>query len=1470
MKTTKLLSQLFAVVGLLMIFTVSGSAVCTGTNTGTWTTSAATYSKNNQTVQSDAADYYVITVVSAGTLNLTIINDDSTQDLTVNLYSDGTCGASIWTQPVTKRSSATHSENVTAGTYTVRLVGSSSSRDTDYDLSGSFTSSGSDYTTSNPRDFTKVNADTNIFGDLLVIGNQSLCWKNGGTECANPPSNASNNSYLQQNINKDPIAAAAGYVNSTSADLDLGADDVIVEAWLYWIGRIDGETNKRDLAKTVRLKVPGSNAYTTITSLTSKYNWMIDGNIFDYGGAANITSYVQSAGAGTYWVADLQATEMQNQGSGWSIAVIVRDTSTNTRTMKNISLYDGFLGVFDGSGVYPSSVTSTISGFRTPKSGTIDSNLIVFAGESDRGLNDSISITNSTGAVLLQDSLANTSNVQNGTISRNGANVTNRNPNYANTLGIDIDEIDTSSIMDYDQQSTDITVVSNGDRIFVAMYGFATQLYIPNLCYDYAYKQFDRYFTEDNNGSILPSIIGSGLYTAEPVTVELFFQNTENSDISFSNITVDIIDINSTQATYAPNSTYVINPGNVFPQQYNTITGIPVDDINSQDYFYIDYNLDLLSSNINMSLNANINYEIVFSDGSGTTSTIPYTTNMHSMSLCSALNFAYQPSYGNFNVENSILAQNQKYNLPTQTVGRAGDFAVTSYDPLNVNTRKGISTAVAVDLIDAGKYHGIEASCSEPDSALTPRIWLIFDNNQTSMPFDANTIATAIANGTISDQISGSGTPITSAAEFYGNARENTAFRVSFNKAGDDTGVIKLQPSNCTGQQVAPCVEVLNFPDLSQTDLGNGPGRCVQDIDGNPSNADTIPQNCGNAGAAGMDSVQLAVCMECLYGYNIDFYCSRDNFATRPESFRMTLNDQNQTDTTQQNFIAKNDDITSTHTSSSAINVVAGYTYGLDINATNYQNEDSSLGYFASFLPDGEGGDRSIRFDWFASGNDAACNDTGDQNQTTDFFNGVANVQLISQQIGKYNLTLLDKKWTKVDWDTNSMAHHFNGSYAAYFLQGADCRQNSSVVPVEDSTTATYLDDTSGCDITTNNESLTPSYHTNLPNSTYYTDLALFVYPYTFNHASLLPTVGPNTRTNGQNFVYMDTPPLIDTDNKNMSYNMNGTFYASGYNGVQLSNFVTGCYAEDINMSLSYIYNTPNQNEAPYLWYSLKDHNTTDTNVIYNTLEINTGDNFARPVEPTEGISPLNIIQDDTYFAKEMSGAMTMDLGYNFKREMNKPINPRDITFNDFTLSYQTIPNGVYADMTNNYQIKEVKTLDTNVNFVYGRAKPSQYLYDDILANQVLTPISTVIYCEHGSVDCSAVYGLPTLNALTDEFDWYLSLGHVMTPDGDGNITLTATNGGTVTSPVSINGSNGLDTNVIVTDGGQAHPLDVDINFDTGTDRWLIFNPDKNDSNPNPFYRVRFIGQSGWAGHGDTGHVVDNNVSTKKNRRLGW
>lgn len=1386
-------------------------------------------------------------------------------------------------------------------------------------------------------------------GDLIAIGNSNICAdedKDGLCDDDQRKRNDTSNIIdINSTSSTDVENEPATLMNTSAAKLTLPEGAKVKWAGLYWQGEVwdiktnntnrtnnnakkndkdktiysvaiengaDGQARKA-LANTIQFKVPGG-GYQALTGDEHYYIFLkrsvgrgdyagIERYEMHYQSFKDVTELVENAGAGDYWVADIQATLGKLHWPGveaaWNLQVIYEYPEAKA---KSISINDGYLALYSNAsegddyadaigcdtgsvhtGVYGMDISFEVGGFLTPKVPGFDTDLSLFLTESDPepdSSTETLTITKKDGSSYQVDG----TNAWNYEITnKDGSDNLDRTPAYIYPIGMTIKNYRLRDALDTDQSSTSITFTTDSDKLILGVIGFSTELRAPDLCYDYAYKQNGRYFTEDNNGSYDPRIIGDGLSTSDDITVELFIQNTEESDIIAQNMTVNILDINTTQATYISPSTYVIRPDEVFPVLYTDTNAtasynrnILIGDIDSKDFFYLDYDLDLLTSNIDMPLNASIEYTAVFPYGnSGQTIEIDYSAYLNNtIPLCTDDNFAYNPTYANFNVENSILSQTQKYNLPTQTANRAGDFVVTSYDVDQIHTRVGISTPVAIELIDAGKYHSVDASCREPDSALTPRVWVIFDNNVSVIDFDYDTITSAIANGTISNQISGGTTPIATAEEFYGVARENVAFRIGFNRAGDGGEIIQLAPGRCQGQQIAPCVEVLNFPDLSQVDLdGDGPlraGDCIQDIDGRPTNTDKIPQNCGNAGNAGMDSVQLATCMECIYGHNIDFQCSRDNFAIRPESFRMTLKDQDQNDNTQQSDITTNNDTTLTHASNNELQVVAGYDYVLDINATNHQNDDNTPGYYASFLLDENGSNRSIRLNWETSADDTKCNDIEDQNQTATFFNGTASTLINSPQVGNYTLTLMDRLWTQVDHDPAYMGHHTTGDGAGYFLTTAnsDCIDSSSVVPVQNASTSSYTEDVSGCDITTNNDSLTPKYHTNTDTSDVYTDIALRIHPYQFNHAGVIPAIGPYTRLNGQTFIYMDTPPILNANNANMSYNMNGTFFAAGYDNTKLTNFVTGCYADDINMDLNYTYNSPLPTQAPYLWYSIKNYNFSNSTIVYRPSS--GPDDFERPVEPTANTIPLSTPQGEGFFAKDMNGSITMDLGYNFKRDYNNVQNPRYIEFKDFNITYNINPTSVRADLKSDHQIFGNKVLDTNVTFVYGKAKSSKYFYDDVITNSINTPISIVVYCDQDPITCSAVYNIETVLSKTEEFDWYLSRGHVMTPDNDGNITLIADNGAAVTSPVVINNSGGVDPNVAVSDGGvTTRPLEVNIDFGTATNRWLIHNEDANVI-PSPFYRVRFIGQSDWAGHGDTGHVVESDSSDQKNRRLGW
>jgi hypothetical protein len=119
-------------------------------------------------------------------------------------------------------------------------------------------------------------------------------------------------------------------------------------------------------------------------------------------------------------------------------------------------------------------------------------------------------------------------------------------------------------------------------------------------------------------------------------------------------------------------------------------------------------------------------------------------------------------------------------------------------------------------------------------------------------------------------------------------------------------------------------------------------------------------------------------------------------------------------------------------------------------------------------------------------------------------------------------------------------------------------------------------------------------------------------------------------------------------------------------------------------------------------------------------------------------------------------------------------------------------------------------------------------------------------------------------DAHSNESNWWFVEKH-QSSEGDGDVILTAT-GGTV-NPATISPLNGIDNTVTVTNGGST-PNIVDINC-SNSSKWLIYNKDA-DSIPLPFYRVRFIGTGGWTGKGKTGHVVGDDINTKKTKRLEW
>ncbi len=263
-------------------------------------------------------------------------------------------------------------------------------------------------------------------------------------------------------------------------------------------------------------------------------------------------------------------------------------------------------------------------------------------------------------------------------------------------------------------------------------------------------------------------------------------------------------------------------------------------------------------------------------------------------------------------------------------------------------------------------------------------------------------------------------------------------------------------------------------------------------------------------------------------------------------------------------------------------------------------------------------------------------------------------------------------------------------------------------------------------------------------------------------------------------------------------------------------------------------------------------------------------------------------------FWNESNGTRMLNINYN--RVNNKPYNP--FVFNPSQLGISLVSH--YEDnMTNNTADITAKRYGTQsgtncnsteagcrntsanidgnntIKLYYGRSKSSKFFYDDVANVNVITPISVVAYCDTFP-SCDEFPSNMRFTGQIDEPYWWLVLDHNQVKgDGDVNLTVgpTEPSGGSATvtpaSPNSVTFNNAIDNNVKVEYGSGGLPLTVNILHD-GTSEWLIYNQFSSTLTPVPFYKVRFVGQAGWAGEGKTGYVVDSNASKQKTRRLQW
>ncbi|MEA2475147.1 MAG: large repetitive protein, partial [Thermoleophilaceae bacterium] len=295
-------------------------------------------------------------------------------------------------------------------------------------------------------------------GDITMAANTIVSCPEGAANCASgrqgTGSVVRNSAWVMVPVDVDGDPST---FDSSSSDLRLPAGATILYAGLYWGSDTQAMPEGADAPNpsargTVRLAAPDGAGYRTINAST------VDSDRFytsRYQGFADVTSVVRSAGAGTYTLANVQASTGKDQYGGWSLVVAY---SLPSKPVRWLGLYDGFR---EFSGGDPADVS--FAGFKTPASGTVHADFGMVSYEGDLGVSPDSARLN---GLDLVDALHDSGNYWNARITEYGSYVTTKNPNYPNELGMDANIIhadgfipnNASSAMLHMEVSTDLVM----------------------------------------------------------------------------------------------------------------------------------------------------------------------------------------------------------------------------------------------------------------------------------------------------------------------------------------------------------------------------------------------------------------------------------------------------------------------------------------------------------------------------------------------------------------------------------------------------------------------------------------------------------------------------------------------------------------------------------------------------------------------------------------------------------------------------------------------------------------------------------------------------------------------------------------------------------------------------------------------------------------------------------------------------
>ena len=407
------------------------------------------------------------------------------------------------------------------------------------------------------RPFTQVYSE-NLKGGTTTLGNTILNIVDNNTVNLikmNESSNAANGvggiGFSQygndnQNMQYIDIDGTAGTVNSSSADLILPAGtNTIKFARLYWGGKINLSvvTAAPDTLRKIKIRKGTAGAYfNAITPAANVDQFAITTTERVYQSYVDITSFINGNGAGTYTVADIPVTPGSASGGGkyggWSIVVAYENQA---EPFNSVRIYDGYAQVYNAGNA--STLNITLTGLNVPNNPLAANEAVMGTVSWEGDANLGATATNPAGDFVRINNIAVSNgtnpvtNFWNGTISKNGAFVTTKNPNYSNQMGIDIDEVNVGTGYGILPNATSVSVQfgTEADQYFPSIFTFSIRMKDPLVT-------LNKSVSDDNGNGFVDS--------NEELTYTLSGANTGVGS-AYNTFIVDTLPAN---VTYVPGS----------------------------------------------------------------------------------------------------------------------------------------------------------------------------------------------------------------------------------------------------------------------------------------------------------------------------------------------------------------------------------------------------------------------------------------------------------------------------------------------------------------------------------------------------------------------------------------------------------------------------------------------------------------------------------------------------------------------------------------------------------------------------------------------------------------------------------------------------------------------------------------------------------------------------------------------------